>query len=167
MSPALAQATTVVPVDDSGALGAVEEQMGLLANRIRVAIRDTAFAVDPELTPLGLRLLRLIESGAAVHPSVAAEQLLVDRSVLSRLVRDLERLGLVEVARDEADGRSRVLSLSGLGAERLRNAGPGNVMLVRRALRSWPEDDLRRFAGYLERINRFDDDPSGRSDADV
>lgn len=159
MTAALAEATTVVAVDDSDALRAVEEQMALLATRIRVAIRDTALAVDPELTPLGLRLMRLIESGAAVHPSFAAEQLLVDRSVLSRLARDLERLGLVVVARDEADGRSRVLSLTDRGADRLRDAGPGNAMLVRRALRAWPDADLHRFAGYLERINRFDDDP--------
>lgn len=136
----------------AGALLQVEEQITALAVQVRAAVRDAAAAIDPGLPPFGLRLLRMLERCGPVHSSAAAERLGVDRSAISRQIRQLCSLGLVETAADPADGRARFLTLTALGEERMRDLGGQQRQRMQEALQSWPESDLLAFAGYLERL---------------
>ncbi|PPF28272.1 MarR family transcriptional regulator [Rathayibacter tritici] len=134
------------------ALDEVEEQITVLAVHVRLAVRDAAASIDPALPPFGLRLLRMLERCGPVHSGAAAERLGVDRSAISRQVRQLVDLGLVEMTVDPADGRARFLSLSVAGCERMRDLGGQQRQRMQEALSAWPEEDLRAFAGYLERL---------------
>ncbi|PPG49097.1 MarR family transcriptional regulator [Rathayibacter sp. AY2B3] len=134
------------------ALHEVEEQITALAVQVRLAVRDAAASIDPALPPFGLRLLRMLERCGPVHSGAVAERLGVDRSAISRQARQLADLGLVEMTSDPADGRARFLSLSAAGCERMRDLGGEQRQRMQEALSAWPEEDLRAFAGYLERL---------------
>lgn len=129
----------------------VEEQMGILAAKIRTSIRDAAAAVDPALQPFGLKLLRIVERLGPIHAGAAAEMLAVDRTAISRQSRQLEDLGLVSTRSDPEDRRARFIELTDEGRARLGNIGPTGFSSLQRVLGEWDDADLHRFAGYLAR----------------
>jgi DNA-binding MarR family transcriptional regulator len=139
------------PADAMSPIHDVEEQMSILAGKIRTSIRNAAAAVDPSLQPFGLKMLRILERHGPVHAGAAAEMLSVDRTAISRQSRQLEELGLVTTRSDPEDRRARFIELTDLGRERLQNAGPTGFNSLHRVLGEWSDDDIRRFAGYLAR----------------
>ncbi|AZZ54062.1 MarR family winged helix-turn-helix transcriptional regulator [Rathayibacter festucae] len=149
-------APAVLTAAPASALLQVEEQITALAVQVRTAVRDAAASIDPGLPPFGLRLLRMLERCGPVHSSVAAERLGVDRSVISRQIRQLCALELVGTAPDPADGRARFLTLTEHGRERMGDLGGQQRQRMQEALSSWPEADLLAFAGYLERLTTAD-----------
>jgi DNA-binding MarR family transcriptional regulator len=79
------------------------------------AIGDTA---GHELTFLAWRTLVVLGSaGRPLRMSDLAERLGISRPSASKLVRRLERRGLLELGSDESDGRVLLVGLSGHGAE--------------------------------------------------
>ncbi|KZC96335.1 MarR family winged helix-turn-helix transcriptional regulator [Clavibacter tessellarius] len=130
----------------------VEEQMTALAARIRATTREAAAAIHPELPPIGYKMLRVIRRCGSAHASAVADQLGVDRSVVSRQLRQLQDLGLVEVGADAQDGRVRVLALTPAGRTGIDADDAQGSRLVR-VLGRWERSDLEAFAGYLARLN--------------
>lgn len=143
------------PVDDGVAAGIaeVEEQMTALAARIRATTREAAARIHPELPPIGYKMLRVIRRCGAAHASAVADQLGVDRSVVSRQLRQLQDLGLVEVGADAQDGRVRVLALTPAGRAGIEADDAAGGSRLIRGLGEWTRDDLDTFAGYLARLN--------------
>lgn len=131
----------------------VEEQMTALARRVRANSREAATAIHPELPPIGYKMLRVIRRCGTAHASAVADQLGVDRSVVSRQLRQLQILGLVEVRADAQDGRARVLALTSLGTAGLNDDDAQGGSRLMRALGGWSPTDLDAFAGYLARLN--------------
>jgi DNA-binding MarR family transcriptional regulator len=142
-----------VPDGIAAGIAEVEEQMTALAQRIRTTTREAAAAIHPDLPPIGYKMLRVIRRCGAAHASAVAEQLGVDRSVVSRQLRQLQDLGLVEVGADAQDGRVRVLALTPAGRAGIEaDDAQGGSRLIRR-LGDWSRADLDAFAGYLARLN--------------
>jgi DNA-binding MarR family transcriptional regulator len=135
------------------ALLAVEAQMSVLGQRIRTVTREAALRIDPALPPFGLKVLRLLMRNGPTHASVVADQLDVDRSIISRQAKQLEELGLLEFRTDENDGRARFLALTPRAIERITEVGWGDRTPLFQTLASWPAEDLRQFARYIERLN--------------
>jgi DNA-binding MarR family transcriptional regulator len=131
----------------------VEEQMSTLSRLLQLRTRRAATAIHPELPPFGLKLLRLLVRDGPTHASVAAGLLDVDRSVVSRQVKQLEDLGLIELVTDENDGRARYLVVTDIARQRLDETVGGGRTLLHDALGSWEPDDLRQFAAYIARLN--------------
>jgi DNA-binding MarR family transcriptional regulator len=131
----------------------VEEQMSTLSRLLQVRTRKAAAEIHPELPPFGLKLLRLLAREGATHASVAAGLLDVDRSVVSRQVKQLEELGLIELVVDENDGRARYLVVTEIARQRLDEAVGTGRTLLHDALGSWEPDDLHQFAAYISRLN--------------
>ncbi|MGW9403733.1 MarR family winged helix-turn-helix transcriptional regulator [Arthrobacter sp. NPDC055585] len=129
----------------------VEQNLRLLTEVVRTRMREAARAVDPSLSLFGLKVLQLLKRSGPLHSGAVAEQLVVDKSVISRQSRQLETLGLIEVQPDPADGRARVLVLTPAAAERVTAVQTG-IMLDPAVLGSWSTEDLHRFAGYLARL---------------
>lgn len=148
-----------VPAHDeqSAAIAEVEEQMTVLATNIRSSMRDAAAGVHPALQPFGLKLLRLLARCGPTHASVVADALFVDRSAVSRQVRQLEELGLLELQVDPEDGRARFLTLSELATRKLAKMQHGDEVLIRKRLRTWSPADLHTFAQLIARLNDSDD----------
>src|SRR5690606_23962912 len=134
------------------ALLAVEDRMGALSRRLQVLVKNAATAIDPSLPPTGFRLLRMIERCGSVQSSVAADMLGVDRSMISRQVRQLEELGLVETRSDPVDGRARFLALTEEGTRRMLEVNPTSRTIMYPLLTSWSVDELESFATQLGRL---------------
>jgi DNA-binding MarR family transcriptional regulator len=137
----------------AAAIVEVEEQMSTLSRLLQVRTRKAAAAIHPELPPFGLKLLRLLVREGATHASVAAGLLDVDRSVVSRQVKQLEELGLIELKVDERDGRARYLVVTETARHRLDETVGSGRTLLHDALGSWEPDDLHQFAAYISRLN--------------
>jgi DNA-binding MarR family transcriptional regulator len=146
MEPSAAQATPEAILE-------VEEEISALAQKIRTRVREVALAIDPALPPFGLKLLRLLARLGPTHASVAADILVTDRSIISRQVKQLEELGLVELRVDENDGRARFIVVTPMAQERLAAVVGTGQTLLHGALEGWPEADLHQFAAYIKRLN--------------
>ena len=145
----------------AAAILTVEDNVSTLTRKLNLIVRNAATAVDPSLQPVGYRLLRTIQRCGSVQASVAADMLVVDRSVISRQVRQLEELGLVETRTDPADGRARILVLTDEGARRMRSVNPTNRTIMHGLLTSWSVDELESFAAQVERLNQTADVATG------
>ena len=75
-----------------------------------------------------------------------------DKSTTTVLVRKLEGAGLVRMEADEADKRSRILSLTEEGAKYTQAMGEISAELLGTFYKGFSEEEKAVFAGYLERI---------------
>src|ERR1700710_2456295 len=92
MGAATAEIDTVAAATDK-----VEQQLGILIRRARENLKRAASSVHPELSPFGYQLLAQVHKLGSVGAGALAGALDVDRSVLSRALRQLEKWELVEV----------------------------------------------------------------------
>jgi DNA-binding MarR family transcriptional regulator len=100
-----------------------------LCLHVQRAARTLARHFDNVLRPLGLTngQFSLINALNRPHPArmgAVAELLGMDRTTLTAALKPLERGGLVTVAADPADRRSRVLTLTRAGKAALAKAVP-------------------------------------------
>lgn len=87
-----------------------------------------------------------------------AEQSLLTRSGMSRVVQRLESKGLVTRSRAEEDGRGAYAELTAAGADRFAGAVEHHVAFVRRELLSrYSADELRTLGALLARGNAASD----------
>jgi len=92
---------------------------------LRQAARHVSNFYDGFLAPTGLRtsqfsiLVRLQWKGPMSINALAAE-LLLDRTTLGRNLLPLKRAGLIAITRGKTDRRSREVSLTAAGVERMR-----------------------------------------------
>lgn len=127
----------------------VEQELGRLFARIRVGWREAASLVHPDLQPLGYQMLTTIESGRATTAGEIIERLQTDKSAVSRQVRQLEELGLVESIRDPDDRRARRLVATQLAQQRIAIARGRYHGRIADRLRTWSAEDLDHFAELL------------------
>ena len=76
-----------------------------------------------------------------------------DKSTTTVLVRKLEGAGLVRMEADEADKRSRILSLTEEGAKYTQAMGEISAELLGTFYKGFSEGEKKQFTSYLERIN--------------
>lgn len=77
----------------------------------------------------------------------------MDKSAVSRLIRDLKAVGILRAAPDPEDRRATILSLTPLGENRMKKVfeQKGQVFLQRTA--HWRTEELATFAELLRRFN--------------
>jgi len=100
----------VVPSDVDSALGDLQAHLNLIFARTRSLWKESAARVHPELQVAGYKLLTFIDRAGTANAHELAERFEMDKSVISRQVRMLEELELLESQPDERDGRLRVLT---------------------------------------------------------
>ena len=128
----------------------VEQELGRLFARIRIGWREAAVTVHPDLQPLGYQVLTSIATGKATSAGAIIERLQTDKSAVSRQVRQLEQLGLVESIPDPDDRRARVLVATDLAQERVALARSRYEGRIGERLRNWTAADLDHFADLLD-----------------
>jgi DNA-binding MarR family transcriptional regulator len=96
--------------DVDSALGDLQAHLNLIFARTRSLWKESAARVHPELQVAGYKLLTFIARAGTANAHELAERFEMDKSVISRQVRMLEELELLESRPDERDGRLRVLS---------------------------------------------------------
>jgi DNA-binding MarR family transcriptional regulator len=133
----------------TAAVRALEGEFGELLNQFRQIVAENAHRLSPGLLPGAYKVFTTIARRERVTVSALAESLLMDKGQLSRTVRELEHLGLVQRAADPADGRSSLLSPTAEGLERLADARrPYESSLVTR-LADWPVEEIEHFTRLL------------------
>jgi DNA-binding MarR family transcriptional regulator len=100
-----------------------------ICTNLRLATRKLSAIYDAALEPLGINiaqyfLLRIINNHQAVSLTEVGRLAELDRSTIGRNVRVLERMGLVETGRSEADQREALVSLTRDGRDLMRKAVP-------------------------------------------
>ncbi|MEU4035429.1 MarR family winged helix-turn-helix transcriptional regulator [Streptomyces collinus] len=115
--------------------------------------RASAGRMHPELSLVSYTLLGHLEESGGCRATDLAAHYALDKSTVSRQVAALERAGLIERRQDPGDHRVQVLHLTGAGRDILGQVTRSRRAAFRDRLAGWPEDDLVRFAAYLERYN--------------
>ena len=96
--------------DVDAALGDLQTHLSLIFARTRTLWKESAARIDPDLQVGGYKLLTFIDRAGAANAHELAERFEMDKSVISRQVRMLEDLRLIESHPDVRDGRQRVLT---------------------------------------------------------
>jgi DNA-binding MarR family transcriptional regulator len=100
----------VMSQDVDSALGDLQTHLNLIFARTRTLWKESAARIDPELQVGGYKLLTFIDRAGTTNAHELADRFEMDKSVISRQVRMLEDLNLIESRPDERDGRLRVLT---------------------------------------------------------
>jgi DNA-binding MarR family transcriptional regulator len=131
----------------------IERGISDLFGAARHVLRVYSAEFHPDLQPTGFSVLRIIFMNAPVQAGVVASLAGLDKSAVSRQIKFLRDLDLVDTQPDPRDGRSSFLVPSALGNERMDAVR----RLVRREyevrLAGWSEADLEAFSGLLDRFN--------------
>jgi len=134
------------------AVRALEAEFGELINRFRRIITENANRVSPGMLPGAYKVFTTIVRREGITLSGLAESLMADKGQISRTVRELEGLGLIQRTPDPADGRSSLLSPTSFGLERLEAARTPQENLLVDALEEWPIDDILNLTRLLHAL---------------
>ncbi|MER6404395.1 MarR family winged helix-turn-helix transcriptional regulator [Streptomyces viridosporus] len=142
-------------MDAAEAVEVIQREMTVFARRARAS----AGRMHPELSLVSYTLLGHLETSGGCRATDLAAHYALDKSTVSRQVAALERSGLVERRADPEDQRVQVVRLTQAGRHVLARVTESRRAAFAERLADWPEEDLRRFAGYLEHYNAWS--PSG------
>jgi DNA-binding MarR family transcriptional regulator len=134
---------------------ALERELVLLMRRGPSLARELAEEIHPELDVAGYSTLSRISDLAPVRAADLVAFFGIDKAAVSRQIRRLEELGLVERASNPRDGRSLAVRLTPLGDTRLRQVGQARNARFRSLLDSWPQADVDELARLLGRLNQL------------
>ncbi len=150
-------ADTAHPADTADtadtAIETIHREMTAFARRARAS----AGRLHPELSLVSYTLLGHLEERGGCRATDLAAHYALDKSTVSRQVAALEGAGLIERRPDPQDQRVQVLHLTAAGTEILAQVTASRRTAFQERLAGWPEEDLRRFAGYLQRYNAAGD----------
>lgn len=141
-------------VDDARrqAVAALESEFSELVMRFRHMIAENAQRVSPGMLPAAYKVFTTIARCERVTVSTLAERMMADKGQISRTVRELEELGLVERSPDPADGRSSLLSVTPMGAERLASARVPQEGILVQTLDQWSLHDIENLTRLLHAL---------------
>ncbi|MFJ3415262.1 MULTISPECIES: MarR family winged helix-turn-helix transcriptional regulator [unclassified Streptomyces] len=138
------------------AVETIQREMTAFARRARAS----AGRLHPELSLVSYTLLSHLEEQSGCRATDLAAHYALDKSTVSRQVAALERADLIERRLDPEDHRVQVLHLTAAGRRILAQVTENRQAAFRERLADWPEEDLTRFAGYLERYNSWPGEPA-------
>lgn len=134
------------------AVRALEAEFGELITHFRRIIVENANRVSPGMLPGAYKTLTTIARCGEVTSSALAERMLIDKSQVSRTVRELEDLGLIERTPDPRDGRSSLLRLTASGTERLAAARLPQEGMLMQSLEEWSVEDIGNLSRLLHAL---------------
>ncbi|KAA9107665.1 MarR family winged helix-turn-helix transcriptional regulator [Microbacterium rhizomatis] len=134
------------------AVRALEAEFSELLNRVRRIIMANADRVSPGMLPGAYKVFTTIVNRESITQSTLVDTLMADKGQISRTVRELEQLGLIERTPDPADGRSSILSATPLGHERLAAARQPQEDSLLKALSDWEVGDIQNLTRLLHAL---------------
>lgn len=84
----------------------LEQEVGVLVRRVKRVIGVRARMVHEDMQPSSYLMLAYLAEHGATRSSAMAEIFAIDKGAISRQVRDLVDLGLVDRSQDPEDGRA-------------------------------------------------------------
>lgn len=134
-------------------LQSVEDEFTAILLHARDMLIRRAKSVHPDLQAPGYRMLSLVIKEDGQQQGALAEQLRLDKATISRLVQQLESLGLVTRAPDPSDGRAQLVSATAQARNKWRDSGNTLRQELHKQLTEWEESDLQNFGKLLHRLN--------------
>ena len=134
------------------AVRALENEFSVIARRYREVVATLAHRLSEGMLPGTYRVLTTIARHGPVTASALAEELAADKAFISRAVRELESLGLIQREPDPQDGRAFLLSTTPDGAARLETVRTGYNGQMARTLATWELADIRRLTHLLRSL---------------
>jgi DNA-binding MarR family transcriptional regulator len=131
----------------------VGDELGQLMASMRSLSHHLAALVDPELQAAGLWVIRWLSQNGPSHAGQIATELLMDKGAVSRQLRALRELGLVQSDPDPLDGRATLVQLTEEGRARLERIREAARQRFYGRIENWSDKDLRAFAAMLARFN--------------
>lgn len=131
----------------------VERQFGILMVNAKNSLKTRAAAIDPQLSMMGFKVLTLLVRSGAKQQGFLAEQMDIDKAMMSRTIKSLECLGLAERRMDPEDGRAQLLSMTTEGRHRMDTMLAGDRQMLQARLAEWGTEEVRRFADLLAKLN--------------
>ncbi len=128
-------------------------ELSKLMTAARVVAQEAANNLHPGISAGGFQILQWLYAFGPTKASAIAEALAMDRSVISRLAKELRELGLVEALADRADGRGVVYGLSESARGRVTEAMAYKGHLFEKRVGQWSDADLAQLARLLRRLN--------------
>lgn len=147
-----AENKTDTPEARAEAVRALEAEFSELITHFRRVITENANRVSPGLLPGAYKIFTTIARCERVTVSTLSERMLMDKGQVSRTVRELEDLGLIERTADPDDGRSSLLELTPLGTERLSAARLPQEGMLLRTLDDWSLTDIGNLTRLLHAL---------------
>ncbi|WP_314649784.1 MarR family transcriptional regulator [uncultured Microbacterium sp.] len=136
-----ASQTAASPEVDS-ALADLQTHLNLIFARTRTLWKESAARIDPELQVGGYKLLTFIDRAGTASAHELADRFEMDKSVISRQVRMLEELGLLESRPDERDGRLRVLTPTAQACSALAELRRDHSIRLREVVEELTPDEI-------------------------
>ena len=103
----------------------VRRSLAFTLGRVAHGVRE---CIERSLEPLGIRgphlfILTVMRAEGPMSQAALTKRLWIDRTTMVHIIDDLERLGLVERAKDPNDRRAHAVRLAPRGEEVLAQAG--------------------------------------------
>lgn len=136
------------------ALRSLEHEIGVLHRRIRRVIGQRARMIHPDLNATAYYLLATLVTLGPCRASALAELFELDKGAVSRLVHQLESLGLVERNPDPEDGRASILAATDQAHARLDEVSAVRRQQLAERLGSWEPGELDQLLRSLTRYNQ-------------
>ncbi|MGT2427165.1 MarR family winged helix-turn-helix transcriptional regulator [Amnibacterium kyonggiense] len=120
---------------------------------VRRTVRLAAAALGPDVQPAAWPVFREVIRSGPVQATTLVATLGMDKSAVSRHLKELREHGLVLSERDPADARIAWLSPTPLAHERLAVITEGQRERLHALFESWSAEDVERFSALLARFS--------------
>lgn len=158
MSATVALFSRIETMHDEKLLAQVEKEFTTTLLRARQSIRERARAIHPDLQAPGYRILSFLIHNDAQQQGALAEHLELDKATISRMVKQLESMGLITRTTDPSDGRAQLVSITAKAHEAWKASGNSLRTRLHNRLSDWDEADVQRFADLLHKMNEDRED---------
>lgn len=131
------------------------EQLNALISAAHALNVRAAAKFDSSLQPAAFHIVRWLYSYGPTNAAALAESTAMDRSSVSRLVKQLQSLGYVSREVSPNDGRGIVLSLTEYGQQKITDALKEKESIFLERISNWKDAELHDFIQMLRHFNGF------------
>ncbi|GAA4656153.1 MarR family winged helix-turn-helix transcriptional regulator [Arthrobacter cryoconiti] len=148
------------------AIQVLEAQLSLLWRRARVLNHSLTRSVHPELEPAAYGLLSVLLHHGGMRLTELAKCIGVGKPSVSRQIKFLESIGLVQKEADPSDGRAQMIGLTPAGLTKMRSVNAGRQEAFHALLAHWDNTELTTLAVLIAKLNgNADDRNAGAGDS--
>ncbi|MGR6763281.1 MarR family winged helix-turn-helix transcriptional regulator [Paenibacillus sp. T2-29] len=129
------------------------EQLNALISASHALNVRAAAKFDSSLQPAAFHIVRWLYSYGPTNAATLAESTAMDRSSVSRLLKQLQSLGYLNREASQSDGRGIVLSLTEHGQQQLIDALKEKESVFYERILDWKDTELHDFIQMLRQFN--------------
>jgi DNA-binding MarR family transcriptional regulator len=137
----------------SDALAELGTELSAMLAAARAFAAETAVLFDPPLSSAAFQIVQWLHGAGPMRSMQIADGLAMDRSALSRVLKQLAPAGLVDAHVDPQDGRATVYMLTEVARARMNDALALKGMRYEQRLAAWSNADICQLTELLRRLN--------------